>query len=171
MFGTLYHTVEHHGQREVAQMLHERGVRADLPIAAGLGRLDLVESFFHDGELRPGADEIWRRTARGGTDATRDEILGDALLAASVNGWREVVSRLLDLGAPIDELRPWGSFVVTPLHGAAWAGWPEAVLCLLQRGANPTVREPTYGGTPRVWAAHAGHAEALAVFDGAGVRE
>lgn len=170
MFGTLYHVVEHRGQREVARMLHERGVRADLPIAAGLGRVDLVDAFVRsDGTLEPDAGEIWSRTVRSGSALSRDEILADALLAASANGWPEVVGRLLDLGAPADAVRPWGSFPVTALHCAAWAGWPETVGRLLDGGANPAVREPTYDATPLGWALHSDRGDAAAAFRERGI--
>ena len=154
MFGTLYHTVEHRGQREVARMLYDRGVEADLPTAAGLGNLDLVRSFLDpDGRPVPGADRIWRHS-RGGTPGTHDQVLGDALVAAAANGWPDVVAHLADLGAPMNELRPWGSFPITPLHAAAWAGWPDVVALLLDRGADPSVQEPTFEGTPLGWARH-----------------
>lgn len=166
MWGTLYHTVEHQGQRDVARMLHARGVRADLPIAAGLGRLDLVRSFFKtDGAPVADADDVWRRTVRGGAQSTEEEVLLDALLAASVNGWPDVVSWLIDRGASVNGLRLWGPFAITPLHGAAWAGWPEVVRTLLARGADPAVLDPTHQGTPRDWAVHADRPEAVAVFD------
>lgn len=172
MFGTLYHTVEHQGQRDVARMLHDRGVRADLPIAAGLGRVDLMTSFLTaDGGLAEGAGEIWSRTVRGGASLADDEVLADSLLAASANGWPEAVDWLLDHGAPIDAVRRWGPFPVTPLHCAGWAGWPEVVTLLLDRGADPTVREPTYDGTPLVWAAHAKRQAAVEAFLRAGVEE
>ena len=172
MFGTLYHTVEHKGQRDVARMLHERGVRADLPIAAGLGRLDLVRSFIGpDGAPIVDADAIWRRTARGGAQATPSEILADALLAAAVNGWPDIVAWLLDAGAPVDLRRPWGGFSITALHGSSWAGWPDVVSLLLARGADPGLRDPTYDGTPRVWAAHCDRVDVLAAFDAADVRD
>ena len=170
MWGTLYHTVEHQGQRDVAHMLHARGVRADLPISAGLGRLDLVQSFIGpSGTLLPDADEIWRRTVRGGAFAAEEEVLVDALLAASVNGWPNVVSWPIDRGAAVDGQRPWGPFPITPLHGSAWAGWPEVVGVLLDRGADPTILEPTHKGTPREWAEHAGRSEAVAAFEKAGL--
>jgi ankyrin repeat protein len=170
LFAALYHTVEHRGQREVAAMLHERGVRADLPTAAGLGRLDLVRTFFDDGgSLVEGADDVWRRTVRAGATASDDEILADALLAASVNGWDEVVSFLLDRRADVNGVRPWGPFPVTPLHGAAWAGWPRVVTLLVGRGADPALREPTHGGTALDWARHAGRDEAIEAFRRLGV--
>lgn len=172
MFGTLYHTVEHQGQRDVARMLYERGVRADLPIVAGLGRVDLMEDFLDgDGGLRDGATEIWSRTVRGGADLSEEDALADSLLAASANGWPEAVAWLLDRGAPVDALRAWGPFPVTALHCAGWAGWPDVVSLLLERGADPTVREPTYDGTPLVWAAHAKRKAAVDAFVAAGVAE
>jgi ankyrin repeat protein len=172
MFGTLYHTVEHRGQREVARMLHARGVRADLPIAAGLGDVDLMASFIgRDGELVAGADQIWSRTARDGSRASDTEILNDALLAASANGWPEAVTWLLDSGAPIDGFRSWGPFPVTALHCAAWAGWPDVVGLLLERGADATIREPTHDGTPLVWAAHTERTDVVKALREAGIRE
>lgn len=155
MFLTLYHTVEHRGQREVARMLHARGVAVDLPTAAGLGRLDLVASFF-DGEGRPvaDADRLWRHAPGDGTPLTADEVLSDALVAASANGWPEVVADLLDRGADVDAVRPWGPYRVSPLHAAAWAGWPEVVSLLLERGADTEARDPTHQGTPLDWARH-----------------
>ena len=166
----LYHTVEHRGQREVARMLHERGVRADLPTAAGLGRLDLVRAFFRpDGSLVPEADDVWRRTVRNGEPADHHGVLADALLSAGVNGWPDVVAFLLGQGAPIDRLRSWGPYTVTPLHGAAWAGWPDVVSLLLDRGADPALVDPVYAATPRGWAEHCRRAEALEAFDRAGI--
>ena len=170
MFGSLYHTVEHQGQRDVARMLYDRGVRADLPTAAGLGLLDLAQSFVDDdGRPLPGADDIWRGSARGGESATGPEILGDALVAAAVNGWPDVVTWLLDIGVPIDIVRPWAGFRITALHGSAWAGWPELVTLLLDRGADATLRDPVHDGTARVWAQYSQRDAAIAAFDAAGV--
>jgi hypothetical protein len=81
MFGTLYHTVEHKGQRDVARMLYERGVQADLPTAAGLGDLDLVRTFFDDnGRVLPDSDRIWRRSPGGGRAGSDEDVLADALV-------------------------------------------------------------------------------------------
>ena len=170
MWGTVYHVVEHRGQREVATLLHDRGVNVDLPYAAALGRLDLVRSYFDGDEPRDGADHLWRRSVRGGEEATPTEILADTLQAAATSGRREVVEWLLDRGAPLDQWRAWGPFPVTPLHGAAWAGWPEVVTLLLERGADPTLRDPTYDTTPLGWAAHSERREAIEAFLRAGVR-
>ncbi len=81
MWIALYHTVENRGQREVAEMLHDRGHGVDLCFAAGLGRLDLVESYFHDdGTLTTDADRFYRHHRRTGPEATEPEILQDAFL-------------------------------------------------------------------------------------------
>lgn len=42
----------------------------------------------------------------------------------------------------------------TALHQAAWAGDVELVELLLELGADPNVREPTYDATPLGWAEH-----------------
>jgi hypothetical protein len=169
MFGTLYHTVEHKGQRGVARMLYERGVQADLPTAAGLGDLDLVRTFFGvDGGVLPDSDRIWRRSAGGGRAGSDEQVLADAMLAASANGWPEITEFLLDHGAPLNALRPWGPFHVTPLHAATWAGWPNVVQELIRRGADRSIREPTYDGRPVDWAYHCGHGDVVALLRDAG---
>ena len=42
----------------------------------------------------------------------------------------------------------------TPMHNAAWAGDLEMVELLVELGADPNLREPTYHATPLGWAAH-----------------
>lgn len=46
------------------------------------------------------------------------------------------------------------NLAATPLHNAAWAGKLHLVRLLLELGADPTVRDPTYRATPRGWAAY-----------------
>jgi ankyrin repeat protein len=47
----------------------------------------------------------------------------------------------------------------TPLHWAAWENRRGHVDLLLERGANRTMRDWRFGGTPQGWARHAGHEE------------
>ena len=42
----------------------------------------------------------------------------------------------------------------TPMHNAAWKGNLEMVKLLVELGADPGLREPSYNGTPLDWAAH-----------------
>lgn len=161
----LYHTVEHRGQREVARMLVDRGHPLDLCFAAGIGDGAAVASFLDDaGVPRADADRFYRHHRSGGNDAGPEQMLQDALLFAAVNGRVELVVRFLDQGVAPSVLRPWGPHMVTPLHGAAWAGWPEMVTLLLDRAADPTIVDPRYRTTPEGWAAHCGRAEAVAAF-------
>ena len=51
----------HNGRGEAAEYLANRGARLDLEAAAGVGRLDVVQSFFNDdGSLKPPATEKQR---------------------------------------------------------------------------------------------------------------
>ncbi len=47
----------------------------------------------------------------------------------------------------------------TALHDAAWAGDVDRVRTLLDAGADPGIRDATYGTTPLAWAEHAFQAE------------
>jgi len=46
------------------------------------------------------------------------------------------------------------NLAATPLHNAAWMGNLEMVQLLLELGADPTIRDPNYNGTPLDWAAY-----------------
>ncbi|MEZ0297886.1 MAG: ankyrin repeat domain-containing protein [Candidatus Methylacidiphilales bacterium] len=77
-----------------------------------------------------------------------------ALVRAAEQGNTAAIPRLLDAGFDIAYKgdHPWG---ITPLHGAAWHGWADAVDVLLAHGAPVDVpaNEPE-SSTPIVWAAH-----------------
>jgi ankyrin repeat protein len=46
------------------------------------------------------------------------------------------------------------NLAATPLHNAAWAGNLELVKLLVELGADPGARDPSYNATPLGWAAH-----------------
>jgi ankyrin repeat protein len=46
---------------------------------------------------------------------------------------------------------------VTAIHLAAQAGRRDAVTTLLERGADPLIRDALHGGTARGWAQVGGH--------------
>ena len=118
----LYHTVECQRQREVGEYLAAKGAKIDLVFAAALGRTELVASLI-----------------------AGDDRVAEALVWAAMNGRDATVGQLLDLGADINGRSPVAGYTITPLHGAAWAGWEGTAALLLRRGADVTLTDPMYG--------------------------
>lgn len=121
----------------------------DLRHRAALGRIERIQQLLRD------------------EPAPQALLLEEALVFACRQGEVDAARLLLDLGAKGDVVLPTGGEGVSQyaagqsgLHTAASRGDISMIGLLLQRGANPTVAEPTYGGTPRAWAEHCGHAEA-----------
>lgn len=57
---------------------------------------------------------------------------------------------------------PPGHSHATPLHQAALSGHKEIAQLLLAHGAEPSVQDILYNGTPADWAEHNGHRELAA---------
>ena len=134
--GSAVHGALYNGRGEAAQFLAERGAHLDLEGAAGVGRLDLVKTFFTDhGNLR--------RTA------TKQEMI-NAFAWACQFGHVAIVDFLLHRGVSLDAtLKHHGQ---TGLHWAAYGGHLSIVKLLLERGASVHVKDPTFDGTPLQWA-------------------
>ncbi len=129
------------GRVQAAEFLATRGATLDLEAAAGLGRLDVVKSFFDDsGILRPTATQIQMERA---------------FLWAAEYGRNPVVDFLLQRGVPLQTQANTGQ---TALHWAAIGGHLDTVKLLLDRGASLEAKN-VHGGTPlgqALWsAAHA----------------
>lgn len=117
------------GRGKAAEFLAARGAPLDLETAAGVGRLDVVKSFFNeDGSLKPGATKI--QLQRG-------------FLWACQFGRNEVVEFLLEHGA---DLRDQAGTGETGLHWAVVGGQLSTVKLLLARGA-PLEEINEYAGT------------------------
>ena len=128
------------GRPEAAGYLAQRGAPLDLEAAAGLGRLDVVRSFFdRDGRLKPPA-----------TIAQ----LKDGITWACEYGHTDVVGYLLDHGVAASEVLP-RPHQQTGLHWAAYGGHADTVKALLKRRPALDVRDGTFKGTPLDWALHA----------------
>jgi ankyrin repeat protein len=120
------------GRGHAAEFLAPQGAPLDLEGAAGLGRLDLVESFF------PFAPQQQRLDGFGW---------------ACEFGRTAVVEFFLQNGMDVAaKLRPFGQ---TGLHWAAYSGHPDIVKLLLDRGSSIHAKDDTYSGTPLGWALHA----------------
>lgn len=136
------------GHPEAADALAAHDVTpVNLRVAGGLGRQDLIDVLVEpDGGLVPWAGQ-WRayyRPHEGFPDwmpvDDRQEILNEALCYAARNGRRDVLPRLVSLGADV------GSDVYggTPLHWCAQQGRLEICQFLLEHGAD--VNQPAMFG-------------------------
>lgn len=117
------------GRSRAAEFLAARGATLDLETAAGLGRINVVKTFFHsDGSLKP--------------PATKTQ-LQKGFFWACMYGRENVAAFLLDRGADIADPADSGA---TALHWAASGGHLGIVKLLLERGA-PLETTNRWGGT------------------------
>ncbi|PYP86859.1 MAG: hypothetical protein DMF61_11680 [Blastocatellia bacterium AA13] len=135
------------GRKAAAEFLAGHGAPLDLEGAAGVGRLDLVRSFFNaDGSLKPGAAQ---------------EQMKDGFTWACEFGRTEVVAFLLDAGVDVNaKLKHDGQ---TGLHWAALGGHVETVELLLERNAPVDARDESWGSTPLGWALYGWSESASAI--------
>lgn len=148
---TAYEVAVRFGHATAAALLAAAGARSDR-----LDDIDLLLAAAYSGDLptvaglRDRVDDLLRRRP-------------EALRIAGEQHDVAALSRLLDLGYPVDATGP---DRVTALHEAALHG--DAGMCewLLAHGADRSIRDRRFDATPAGWAEHAGHhelAERLAV--------
>jgi ankyrin repeat protein len=165
------------GNEGVINLLLERGASIhNLRIASGLGRLDLMASFFSsDGTLKPEAgkidwpfgnflasnwpskqkEEMSQRISDWSCDS--QDIVNNAFIYACMHNQVAAASLLLEKGANIDAIPPGFDFAGTGLHYAALNGHREMVEFLLEQGANPNIKDQKVNKSPAGWADYAGH--------------
>lgn len=89
---------------------------------------------------------------------------GTALVWAATRGRVRAVRRLLELGAGVNVRGTFGGpghgVGTTALHHAAEGGHLTVIEVLLAAGADRTIEDALYGGTPAGWAAHNGQSAA-----------
>jgi len=126
------------GRGQAAEHLARRGAPLDLEGAAGVGRLDLVRTFFkEDGVLAPNATKVQMK---------------DGFTWACEYGRTGVVDFLLDKGMDVAAtVRNHGQ---TGLHWAACNAHVETAKLLLHRKAPVDAKDETWGGTPLDWTLH-----------------
>ena len=154
------------GRPRAAEFLASRGARLDLEGAAGVGRLDVVRTFFDGSGLRkPGitktqaaaalrwACEYGRKSVaeflleRGADPAAQDRAGMTALHMAVAGGRPDVVRLLLARNAPLEAVNRYGGTVLgQALWSAAHGGDPEAFVeileALIAAGAKVPDRHP-----------------------------
>jgi ankyrin repeat protein len=129
----------HNGRGEAAELFAKHGARLDLEGTAGVGRLDIVRSFFNeDGSLKPPATP---------------KQMKDGFAWACEFGRTAVVDFLLQRGMELDAKLPHNG--QTGLHWAAFGGHASTVKLLLERGAPVDAKDESFDGTPFGWALYA----------------
>ena len=177
------------GLPERARIVIEHGVDVDRrstghPTFGGATAMELAVAMGNDEVVRvlaeagaaPVTDEVavFVGACMRGDAATADELLAtdpalltrarervpDLLLHAAESGRTEAIRFLIGHGQDVNDV---SCLRRTPLHVAAYAGDQEMVDTLLELGADPTITDGEYGGTPAGWAEHAGY-EILATY-------
>ncbi|HEY6304883.1 MAG TPA: ankyrin repeat domain-containing protein [Candidatus Angelobacter sp.] len=165
------------GSREVAELLLEHGARPQLNMwaAAGLGMLDVVQSFWDSSSsrtLKPNAGQTrTRRTPDGGwgrmpPPESYAELVSEAFYIAARNGRLDVAKFLLAKGADINCK---GFFGAPGLHWAAVNGHKEMVEFLIDNGADLHRRDEEFNSTPLGWALEGNQTEIAALLEQRGV--
>jgi len=151
------------GAHRAIRLLLERGATVhNLRIAAGLGRADLIDGFFHtDGSLTAEAGTLAWPFGEPAEGWSRDpqDIIDNAFVYACISGQIASAERLLQHGARIDAIPPGFDYAGTGLHYAARAGHRPLVEYLLAHGADPHIKDKKARATPAGWADHGGHPE------------
>ena len=140
------------GHPECVRALLARGARTDnVVFAAAAGRPEWVRAYLdRDGTVTERPCPAFPLSPDRATASEQ------ALVFASMCGQVDVVRLLLDQGTRIDANPPGSHWTATALHTAAGQGNRSVVELLLERGANPTIRDPRYDSTPLGWAEHTG---------------
>jgi hypothetical protein len=124
------------GRGKAAEHLAKRGAPLDLEGAAGVGRLELVKTFFReDGTLR--------------TNATQKQMEYGFGWACEY-GRTNVAEFLLGLGLKVDAMADG----ISGLHWAAYNAHVDIIKLLLERKSPVELRDGRHGGTPLGWAFH-----------------
>ncbi len=146
------------GSRDVAEILLAHGARPQLNMwcAAGLGMLDVVQSFWDSpNTLKPGAGQTRSRDLGNGKwgkappPESYQELVSEAFYIAARNGHVEVARFLLEKGADINCR---GFFGAPGLHWAAINGHKPMVEFLIAHGADLQLRDTQFNSTPLGWA-------------------
>jgi ankyrin repeat protein len=164
------------GAHDVAEVLLAHGAQPQLNMwcAAGLGMLDVVQSFWDSpNTLKPGAGQVRSRDLGNGqwgkapAPESYAELVSEAFYIAARNGHIEVARFLLGNGADINCR---GFFGAPGLHWAAINGHKAMVEFLITNGADLKLRDQQFNSTPLGWAREGKQAEIMEMLQAQGVR-
>lgn len=140
------------GMLDCVNALLACGARTDNPIfAAAGGKADWLQSWL-DGE-----ESITVVPLPAFFPWLSDRVVAaeQALVFASMCGQTSIVRLLLDRRVNVNANPPGSHWTATPLHTAAIQGQALVVKLLLQRGADPTLKDTRHQSTAIEWARHA----------------
>lgn len=165
--------------REMIDLLLARGASVhNLRLASGLGRVDVIESFFEsDGTLKPEAgridwpfgelaqsnlkgainEELRAKVAQWSDDP--QDIINNAFIYACMRNHVDAARLLLQKGAQVDAIPPGFDYAGTGLHYAAMNGHQSMVEFIVEQGATVNIKDTKVHATPAGWAEHGGHLE------------
>lgn len=152
------------GHSATVELLLKRGAPMDnLRKYAALGDLHgLKRCFDRDGQPNQEAGEMAWPFGPMVPDKVRfdrHEIINNALVFAAAWGQMETAGELLTRGAEINAIPAGFDFAGTPLHYAALNNRREMADWLLDRGADPALRDTKVQNTADGWAEYAQHSE------------
>ncbi len=142
-------------EHELTRMLLDAGASISLTAAIVLDRPDDVERFLRaDPTMMSTTDNRrWARIMVRAASRASGPVLERLLRTVMRHqAGLSIVNLQDDEETAVD-----GAPGYTPLHAAAWAGNDDAVVVLLQHGANARARDRKYCATPAGWAAYAHH--------------
>jgi ankyrin repeat protein len=149
------------GYQDTVSMLLRRGATIhNLRIAAGLGRIDVINSFFAaDGSLKPEAGIMSSPFRRMHFEGGPQDLIDNALIYACISNRIEAVESLVARGARINAIPPGFDYAGTALHYAALFGHKALVDLLIEEGARLDIRDTKVNALAAGWAAHGRHQE------------
>jgi ankyrin repeat protein len=140
------------GTLDCVEVLIARGARTDNPaFAAAAGRTHWLSGWL-DGRTTIATQPPPNLLPLSSNRAVAAE---QALVFASMCGQTEAVRLLLDAGVEVNAQPPGSHWTATPLHTAAIQGQAVVVKLLLQRGADPALKDVRHQSTAIEWTGHA----------------
>jgi len=147
-----------HNPRMIEMLLRRGASIHNLRIAAGLGRVDLIEGFFNsDGSLKTEAGKVnwpWRDLHEKFFSFAQDQqsIVNNAFVFACMHGQTDAAALLLKKGAQINVIPGGFDYAGTGLHYAAYNGRQAMVEFLILHGADVRIKDEKVASTPAGWA-------------------
>ena len=160
-----------YGEIEMSQMLIEKG--ADIEARGGVienGTPLLLATFFGmlecaqllidhgatptDSAILAAMGDLEKLQAQLSATPLDTTALQRAFAFACINGQQNTAALLLTCGVQINEI---AYDNLTGLHWTAYRDQPEMAQFLLQKGAQPTILDPTHQSTPLGWAIYHGN--------------